>query len=205
MRVFILSTGRSGTLAFARACKAINNYTSGHETRARRLGADRFDYPDQHIEADNRLVWFAGALDRDFGKDAFYVHLIRDRKKTVESYNRRWVRYGSLVRAYCEGIHQITLHRLDKQRRLDVVEDFYDNVNANISHFLKDKEKVLTIHLEHIQEEFPVFWKQIGAEGDQARALETFMTRHHSTKTGWHKKFIHELNYRMMRLKRRIF
>ncbi|MEA3462113.1 MAG: hypothetical protein U9R49_09555, partial [Bacteroidota bacterium] len=106
MRVFILCTGRSGSLAFSRACKAINNYTSDHEGRARRLGADRFAYPDQHIEADSRLVWFLGALDRDFGNDAFYVHLIRDKKKVVASYNRKWVRYGSIIKAYCEGIHQ---------------------------------------------------------------------------------------------------
>lgn len=205
MRVFILSTGRSGTLSFARACKFISNYTAGHETRARRLGKDRFAYPDQHIEADNRLVWFPGAMDREMSKDVFYVHLIRDRKATVESYNRRWVRYGSLIRAYCEGIHQITLHRLDKGKRLEVVEDFYDNVNENIRHFLKDKEKVLTIHLEQIQEEFPLFWNEIGAEGDLAKALETFQTRHHSTKTAWYKQPVHELKFRIMRLRRRIF
>ena len=114
-------------------------------------------------------------------------------------YRKKWIPH------ICEGIHQITLHRLDKGRRLELVEDFYDNVNANIRHFLKDKEKVLTIHLEQIQDEFPIFWKQIGAEGDLAKALETFMIRHHSTKTGWHKQFMHELKYRMMRLKRRIF
>jgi len=32
--------------------------------------------------------------------------------------------------------------------RLEVVEDFHYNMNANIRHFLKDREKVLTIHLE---------------------------------------------------------
>lgn len=205
MRVFILCTGRSGSMAFSAACKEINNYTVGHESRSRRLGADRFAYPDNHIEADNRLAWFTGALDREFGNDAFYVHLIRDRNKTVASYNRKWVRYGSIIKAYCEGIHQITLHRLDKQRRLEVVEDFYDNVNENIRQFLKDKKQVLTIDLEDIQEEFPRFWHAIGAEGDLGKALETFEFRHNRSKTGSIKKVRHEAKYQIMRLRRRIF
>jgi hypothetical protein len=177
----------------------------GHESRSRRLGANRFAYPDKHIEADNRLAWFTGALDREFGNDAYYVHLIRDRKETVDSYNRRWVRYGSLIRAYCEGLHQITIHTLDKKRRLEVVEDFYDNVNENIRQFLKDKKKVRTIHIEHIREEFPLFWTEIKAEGDLERALETFHSRHNRSKTGIFKLFRHEAKFRMMRLRRRIF
>ncbi len=205
MRVFILSTGRSGSLSFARACGEISNYTVGHESRSRRLGEARLDYPDGHIEADNRLAWFTGALDRRFGNEAFYVHLIRERKEVVESYNRRWVRYGSLIRAYCEGIHQITIHTLDPERRLEVVEDFYDRVNENISLFLKDKEKVLTMHLEQIQEEFPRFWDAIGAEGDLDRALGILETRHNRSKTGPFKQFKHEAKYQLMRFWRRIF
>jgi len=192
-------------MAFSAACKPISNFTSAHEGRARRLGVDRFAYPDQHIEADNRLVWFLGALDREFGNEAFYVHLIRDRKKVVESYDRKWVRYGSIIRAYCEGIHQITLHKLDREKRLEVVEDFYDNVNENIRHFLKDKDKVLTIHLENIGEEFPRFWKEIGAEGNLDEALEVFQFRHNRSKTGSFKRFRHEAKFRLMRLRRRIF
>lgn len=204
MRVFILCTGRSGSLTFVQACKEISNYTAAHESRARRLGPDRFDYPDQHIEADNRLSWFTGALDRKFGNDAFYVHLIRERGPTVESYNLRWVRKGSLIRAYCEGIHQIGLHRLDKQRRLEVVGDYYDNVNENIRLFLKDKQRVLTVHLENIQEDFTLFWKEIGADGNLEKALETLQTRHNPTKPGWFKQFKHEFKFGIMRMRRRI-
>lgn len=205
MRVFILSTGRSGSLSFARACGEIGNYTAGHESRSRRLGEARFDYPDNHIEADNRLAWFTGALDRRFGNDAFYVHLLRDRREVVESYNRRWVRYGSLIRAYCEGIHQITIHTLDPARRLEVVEDFYDRVNENIRLFLKDKDQVLTIHLERIREEFPRFWEAIGAEGDLERALGILETSHNRSKTGPFSRFRHEAKYQLMRFRRRMF
>jgi len=123
MRVFVLCTGRSGSLTFIRACSHITNFSCGHETRSRRLGEDRFAYPDRHIEADNRLAWFPGAMESHFGGDAFYVHLIRNREDTVKSYNRRWIRNGSLIRAYCEGIHQIALHKLDPELRLEVVGD----------------------------------------------------------------------------------
>jgi hypothetical protein len=205
MRVFILCTGRSGSKAFSIACNAIDNYTAEHEGLARRLGKDRFAYPDHHIEADSRLVWFLGALDREFGNEAYYVHLIRDKDKTVRSYNRRWTKNGSIIRAYCEGIHQINMKKLDKNRRIRVVEDFYDNANDNIRHFLKDKDKVLTIHLENIRDDFPRFWEEIGAEGDLQKALDTFETWHNKSKTMRFKKFRHEAKYELMRLRRRIY
>lgn len=50
------------------------NYTAGHETLRPRLGDERFAYPAYHVEADNRLAWLLGRLERHYGKDAFYVH-----------------------------------------------------------------------------------------------------------------------------------
>ncbi|MGW8314637.1 MAG: hypothetical protein ACWGNV_03475 [Bacteroidales bacterium] len=204
MRVFILCTGRSGSLTFIRACKHITNYTAGHESRAREVGDDRFTYPDGHIEADNRLIWFAGTLDHLYGNEAFYVHLIRDKEATVSSYNLRWTRYGSLIKAYCEGILQITLHRLNDEKRAEVVADFYDRVNLNITHFLKDKEHKMTFHLEQAQEEFPEFWKRIGAEGQLEKAVKVFREQHNRSKTRRLKQTRHELRFRLMQWKRRL-
>lgn len=201
----MLCTGRSGSLTFIRACGHMENFTAGHESRARRLGDDRFRYPDQHIEADNRLSWFLGRLDRLHGNDAFYVHLVRNREDTIGSYNRRWVRNGSLIRAYCEGIQQIALHRLDRRRRLEVVADFYDQVHSNILLFLKDKENQMTIHIEKAAEQFPLFWKRIGAEGDLSRALETFQSRYNRSRTGRVKHLRHEFRFGLMKLRRRLF
>lgn len=205
MRVFVLCTGRSGSLSFSRACSHATNFSSGHESLSRRLGADRFNYPDNHIEADNRLSWLLGSLDERFGNDAVYVHLVRNREDTIRSYNRRWIRNGSLIRAYCEGIQQIALHRLDRDRRLAVVEDFYDRVNENILHFLKDKDNKLTIHIENAREEFPEFWVMIGAEGNLDKALESFEQRHNSSRQGHYKQFKHEIRFNLMKLRRRIF
>ena len=53
----------------------MTNFTAGHETRTNRLGAARLDYPDRHIEADNRLSFFLGKLNARWGDDAHYVHL----------------------------------------------------------------------------------------------------------------------------------
>lgn len=205
MRVFVLCTGRSGSLTFIRACKQITNYTTGHESQARKVGEARFGYPDHHIEADNRLSWFAGTMDRLYGNDAFYVHLIRDKEATVNSYNRRWTRYGSLIRAYCEGILQITMNRLDDKKRKAVVADFYDRVNLNIAHFLKDKEHKMTLHLEQAQEAFPVFWERIGAEGNLEAALKELKGRHNVSRTRRMKQRRHELKFRLMQWKRSLF
>ena len=200
----MLCTGRSGSLTFIRACGHMENYTAGHETRARMLGGDRFSYPDRHIEADNRLSWFLGQLDQAFGNDAFYVHLVRNREDTIRSYNRRWVRNGSLIRAYCEGIQQIALHKLDNRRRLEVVADFYDQVHSNILLFLKDKDRQMTIRIENAAAEFPLFWERIGAEGDLPAAIETFRRRFNPSRTGKMKHFRHELRFGLMKLRRRM-
>ncbi|MFO7933171.1 MAG: hypothetical protein R6U78_03720 [Bacteroidales bacterium] len=205
MNVFVLTTGRSGSLTFIRACGHMENYTAGHESRARKLGEERFRYPGNHIEADNRLCWFPGQLDRFYGNDAFYVHLIRNREDTIRSYNRRWVRNGSLIRAYCEGIQQIALHRLDRKRRLEVVGDFYDQVNSNIRHFLKGKQHRMTLSIEKAGEEFPLFWERIGAEGDLSRALETFRKQYNRSRKTRMKNFRHECRFMLMKFRRRVF
>jgi hypothetical protein len=83
--VFVLCTGRCGSLAFARACAHMTNYSCGHESRCSLLGAERLSYPSRHIEVDNRLAWLLGRLDETYGKDAFYVHLRRDRDATARS------------------------------------------------------------------------------------------------------------------------
>jgi hypothetical protein len=169
------------------------------------LGKERFLYPDQHIEADNRLSWMLGSLDRCFGNEAYYVHLMRNKRETVRSYNRRWVRNSSLIRAFSEGIQQIGLHKMDDQRRLDVVSDFYDLVQDNIRHFLKDKTHRMELHLENIEEEFPEFWKWIGAEGDLEAALDTLSRKHNQSKTAKIKRFRHEFRFGLMKLRRRMF
>lgn len=87
--VFALTAGRTGSTTFIEACQHATNYTAAHESGKGIVLADRLRFPDQHIEADNRLTWFLGPLGERY-PDAIYVHLVRDR----EAVARSWARPG---------------------------------------------------------------------------------------------------------------
>ena len=89
MNVFVLCTGRSGSTTFYRACRHITNYSAGHELNTSEVGRARLDYPEDHIEVDNRLSWLLGRLDQAYGDRAFYVHLTREEEPTARSFDRR--------------------------------------------------------------------------------------------------------------------
>jgi hypothetical protein len=166
MNVFILCTGRCGSTTFIEACHHITNFTAEHESRARMIGAERLNYPDRHIEADNRLSWFLGRLDQRYGDSAFYVHLKRDDLKTARSLLNRYD--AGIMRAYQAGI----LMRKDAHHEpLDVCLDYCETVNANIAAFLKDKSQTLTMTLEQAKDGFLEFWQRIGAQGNRDAAL----------------------------------
>jgi hypothetical protein len=58
VNVFILGTGRCGTLTISRAFEHATNFTSAHESASPSLYL--MDYPKDHIETDNRLAWMLG-------------------------------------------------------------------------------------------------------------------------------------------------
>ncbi len=182
MRVFILCTGKNGSYSIIKACKHINNYTSGHESKTKKLGVERFNYPDNHIESDNRLSWFLGGLDKKYGDDAIYIHLKRDKQKTINSFNKRWESNNSIISAFCVGILKLSKGKLLEKDRLEVCADYYETVNTNIEHFLKDKSKKTTIYLESIKEGFKNFWQLIGAEGNFEKAVNVFDTPYNQSK-----------------------
>jgi hypothetical protein len=169
LNVFVLCTGRCGSLTFQAACRHITNYTANHESRILLTGEARLDFPARHIEIDNRLSWVLGRLDKADGKKAFYVHLTRDPIKVVQSYARRRG-YGGIAKAYYEGI-------LLGARGADtevVMRDMVHTVTTNIEHFLRDKPNRMHIRFEDIKTEFPKFWSWIGATGDLDAALAEF-------------------------------
>jgi len=181
MRVFILCTGRSGSQTIIKGCKHIKNYTSGHESLAKVFGSDRFLFPENHIEADNRLSWQLGLLNKIYKDDAFYVHLKRNRDNTAASFMKRYYQPGSIIDSYCEGIKKIPPEKLDHDSRLKACYDYIDTVNSNIEFFLSDKSNTIILNLENIVNDFPKFWDKIGAEGDLDRALEEFKIKHNVT------------------------
>jgi hypothetical protein len=176
MNIFVLNTGRCGSTTFIRACEHISNYSAGHETRIHLWGDARLGYPENHIEADNRLCWILGRLDETFGDDAFYVHLRRNPEATAASFARR-MDFG-IMRAWREGV---LLGPDDRPTSLDLARDYVDSVESNIRLFLKNKSQRLEVRLEQAAEDFDRFWRAIGARGDLDAALAEWRVRHNAS------------------------
>lgn len=176
MNVFVLCTGRCGSRTFYEACRHITNYTTGHESRITYIGDERLDYPENHIEADNRLSWFLGRLDQKYGDGAFYVHMTRDREETAQSYAKR--HDTGIIRAYRDGILFECPAYITP---LDVCRDYCDTVNTNIQSFLKDKTRQMDFRMESAKEDFRIFWERIGAEGDLEAALAEWDVAHNAS------------------------
>jgi len=203
MHIFVLGTGRCGSFSFIEACKYITNFTCGHETRSQKLGPARFDYPKNHIEADNRLSWHLGELEQKFPEQVFYVHLKRDRDKTAKSFSKRFFKKKSMVDAYAGGIKMNPPEMLSKEEQLQVCYDYVDTVTANIDEFLKHQPQHITIQLENIKEDFEKFWNAIQAEGDLQAALNSFNQRHNTAKEHEKSHFLYHLKLFLLRQKKR--
>lgn len=180
MRVFVLCTGRSGSMTFIRACEKIDNFTAGHETNINEIGDQRFNYPENHIEADNRLVWFLGVLDKKFGKNAFYVYLRRNKEETVRSFMRRW-NPRSIIWSFSKGILSRDPKDLNKEEKLKVCELYYNTVEENILSFLNDKPKKQVIELESIVDHFHDFTQKIDAKVNFENALKELKRTHNAS------------------------
>lgn len=182
MNVFVLGTGRCGTVTFTRACQYITNYSTGHETRSAEIGDARFDYPDDHIEADNRLSWFLGRLGSRYDdRDVLYVHLLRDREATAASFLKRWdgPQKAGIMSAYRHGVIPRG-SEWPESRRLDVCRDYVDTVTANVTEFLGSRPH-MTLHLEDIEPGFSAFMDRIGADGDLDAARQEWEIKHNGS------------------------
>jgi hypothetical protein len=167
MNIFILNSGRCGSTTFIKACQHISNYTSAHESLLSETGANRLNYADNHIEADNRLSWFLGRLDEKYGGNAYYVHLTRNPVDTADSFSKR-IDFG-ILKAYEQGILMHDKHRLSAH---EIAADYIETVNSNIKHFLKNKSNKMDISLDTIKADFIEFWNNINAQGNLAKALK---------------------------------
>lgn len=176
MNVFVLNTGRCGSTTFERACSHIENYTSAHESRSHILGPSHFDYPEQHIEIDNRLTWHLGRLGSRFGDDAVYVHLTRNREDTITSFVKRYQK--GVIKAHRKGMMMGLPKESDPR---EVAGDYCDTVYSNIEYFLRDKTKKMHFSLENPHGGFVEFWNLIGAEGDMEAALAEFDKKYNAT------------------------
>jgi hypothetical protein len=126
-------------------------------------------YPDNHIEADNRLSWLLGKLENAYGNDAFYVHLQRELISTAKSFLKRWD-FG-IMKSYRTQIVMGLDKKIPGIERLDVCLDYCETVNQNIKAFLKDKINKMDFHLESCESDFYKFWSLAGAEGSFEKAV----------------------------------
>ncbi len=173
MRVFVLTTGRTASKTFAYACKHLDGMTAGHETNVRKI-SDRLDYPDNHVEVDNRLVWFLGALGRRYEDDrTFYVYLTRNTDKVVESYLLRWHMTVSIVRAFYHGI-LMNPKKPDTETARQSCRFFVETVDENIRYFLRNRNNWAHVSVENLEKDFFAFMTASGLTGDRkaiSRAL----------------------------------
>ena len=176
MNVFILNSGRCGSTTFIKACQHITNYTAAHESLLSNTGAQRFNYPKNHIEADNRLSWLLGRLDNKYTNDALYVHLTRNKNDVTTSFSKR-IDFG-ILKAYEQGILMHEKHLLPAQ---DIAEDYFETVESNIKLFLKDKSNKTDVSVETVKKDFTEFWDMINAEGDLEKALKEWDTKHNAS------------------------
>jgi len=181
MNIFVLCTGRCGSTTFIRACQHIKNYSSGHETLANEIFDRRLDYPNNHIEADNRLTWFLGRLDEKYGNNAYYVHLTRNIEDCANSFVKRW-EYG-IMKAYRSDIIMCRKYdNITTEEKKLVAKDYLHTVNENIRCFLKDKTKKLYFELENATENFIHFCNQINADIDINNALNEFNIKYNASR-----------------------
>jgi hypothetical protein len=140
------------------------------------VGEQRMAYPKNHIEADNRLAWFLGRLDRQFGDAALYVHLQRDLEETAKSFANRY------SRGVMHGYRTSILWNMPRcTEPMHVCKDYVETVTSNIEHFLRDKPYQMKIQLEDAKAGLENFWEAIGATGDLMAARRDLVVRHNAT------------------------
>jgi hypothetical protein len=175
MNIFILNAGRCGSTTFIQACRHISNFSAAHESRSTLTGEQRLSYPENHIESDNRLCWLLGRLEREYGNDAYYVHLTRDREQSVASFVKR-KDYG-IMQAYREGI----LMGGQQQSPAEIANDYLDTVEDNISLFLKEKHNTMRFSLENAALDFVDFWQWIDARGEMDKAINEWQIHYNAS------------------------
>ncbi len=174
MNIFILNSGRCGSVTFSEACSHISNFSSSHESNIDKPGFKRIYYPENHIEIDCRLIWFAGRLSQRFPR-AKYVHLQREPTAVIRSFEKR--AHKGIMRAFHKGIY---LYLPDNTSPFLIAGDYLETVTKNIQEFLKDKDH-MNFSLENYEKDFRTFWDWIGAQGDLERALKEFEIKYNAS------------------------
>lgn len=177
----MLTTGRSGSTTFAQACRQLTTHTVGHESRAT-YWTGRLDYPDRHVEVDNRLTWMLGSLDARYGDDPVYVWLTRDPEQVARSYARRYDVGVGIMRAYACHIVMQPRPPWTEHARVRVARQMVQTINDNIRLFVRDKPRVVRVDIDDPHQAFDTFWDVLGGDGDRRAAHRTLGTVHNASR-----------------------
>lgn len=158
MRVFVLGTGRCGTVTFSKACTLIKNFSSSHESKTsfsrKKFGC--FEYPENHIEIDPRLSYHYPILKKKY-PEAIFFHLKRNREECVVSLSKRksLSNYSIFHYGWFDG---------DYRRAAEM---YYDNTTLMLENYIYHDKTLL---LYNIKEDFIKFCKIIKANCEQEKA-----------------------------------
>lgn len=182
MNVFVVGTGRCGTVTFSKACAHLTNYTSGHETRVRALKG-RLVYPPNHVEADPRLSWHLGQLHLAY-PDAFYVHLRRRSEEVVASLLRRWDTSRFLRFLRLALVRRDERHYATREARVALCELYVQMVTTNVALFFEhlSDQNYVTLWLHEVKEQFPWFLRRIDARGNLDAAVAEWDVRYNASR-----------------------
>lgn len=167
MRVFVVGTGRCGTVTFYHACRHITNFTSAHEGKAGSVPP--WEFPDNHIEIGSHLFSQMGPLCLAY-PDAIWIHLVRNREDCTAS-------LASQCAVSMEHHSQIWFHafRAPPQK---VAEAYYDMVNTVVPLVFP---LAMRIDVESAVEQWPDFLLSIGAEVDVLASQDEWGKRYNAT------------------------
>lgn len=171
MRVFVVGTGRCGSVTFSKACSHITNFTCAHESYC----PDR-SYPDNHIEVNCQYHSCMASLMLKY-PDAFWVHLLRKKEDCVASLAA--MNYGTEMHKWYELYPTLCF----PPDNIEVTAgQFYDDVTARIRALMSllPPSRTCVIHLENIQHQWTYFWEAIGATGNFEQSLATWSTKHNT-------------------------
>ena len=136
--MIVLGTGRCGTVTFIEACRHIDNFTAGHETRSGLIGPEQIPLSRSAHRGRQSALRPLGGLGRALDDETtLYAHLTRDPALVAASFRRRWTSTyrASIILAFGHGI----VSRTDDSDSEEIgrVCDFYvETVTANISAFV---------------------------------------------------------------------
>lgn len=169
MRIFVLTAGRTASTTFSNACGSIKGMSSGHETNAG-VVEGRLEYPENHIEVDNRLIWFLPMLEEKYNEDVIYVYLKRSPSEVAKSYKKRWYVNCSVVRAFFNNI--LMAERIPTDVEKDKACELYAHLaDKTIEHFLSGKDNKYVVNVESLEDDFLGFIESVGFDFDKDAAI----------------------------------